>query len=200
MCFPALLPAVAVGASTAAASTTLGVSAATWGSIGTGLQVAGLATGVMGAYNQSASTKKAFEYQAAVGRNNAQLGEWQARDAITRGQKAEQTQRLKAAALKSTQRASFAARGMALDEGSPLSILQDTDFMGELDASTIKDNAAREAWGYRMQASGASSDAGMLDARAQAESPMGTAGASLLTGAGSVAASWYKRTTKTAGY
>lgn len=175
------------------------VSAGTIGSIAVGLQVAGVANGMMGASRQARATQDAYNYQAAVARNNAQIGEWQAQDAITRGQKAEQVQRLKAAQLKSTQRAGFAARGVALDEGSPLAILQDTDYMNELDAMTIRDNAQREAWGHRMQGANASSDASMLSARAGAESPSSAAFNTLLTGAGTVAESWYNRKTRTGG-
>lgn len=175
------------------------ISSATMGSIGTGLQIAGAVSGAYGSYQQSKATKAAYEYQAAVNRNNAQIAQWQAADAITRGQKAEQAQRLKTAQLKSSQRAAFAARGVALDEGSALNILDDTDYMGEMDALTIRDNAAREAWGLRNQATGYSSDASMLSSRANAESPMGSAFGSLLTGAGVVADSWYKRKLKTEG-
>jgi len=174
-------------------------SAASLGYLATGLQVAGVMTSAMGAANQSQATQQAYNYQAAVSRNNAQLAEWQAQDVVTRGQKAEQSQRLKVAQLKSTQRAGFAARGMALDEGSPLAILEDTDYMGELDAMTIRDNAAREAWGKRTQASNYSNDASMLSNRADAESPLAAGAATLLTGAGQVASSWYQRKTKTTG-
>lgn len=167
------------------------------GKVGSGLQIAGVVSSAQAAYNQSKATKAATEYQAAVDRNNAQRAEWQAQDAITRGQKAEQAQRLKTAQLRSSQRAAFAARGVALDEGSPLAILQDTDYMGELDAQTLKDNAAREAWGHRTQASSYRSNADMLSARAAAESPTGAAFTSLLTNAGAVASSWYNRKTKT---
>lgn len=205
--FSSSLPAVSgasmtVGASMAAApaaSTFLGMSAGTLGTVATGLQVAGAITSTAGAYNKSKSDKAAYEYQAAVNRNNSTMAEWNARDAITRGQKAEQQQRLKTAALKSTQRASFAARGMALDEGSPLAILDDTAFMGEQDALTLRDNAARDAWGYRVQAGNYASDAGMLSTRADAESPLKAGASSLLSNAGAVASSWYSRKTKTAG-
>lgn len=194
MCFPGLAAGAAAGAAGASAgATTLGLSAATWGSIGTGLQVAGMASGAFGAYNQSKAAKQSYEYQAAVQRNNAQIAEWQAADATSRGQKAEQAQRLKVAQLKSSQRAGFAARGIALDEGSPLNILNDTDYMGELDALSIRDNAAREAWGHRMQGANAGSDASMLSARAGAESPNSAAVSSLLTSGGAVASSWYRR-------
>ena len=176
-----------------------GISAATMGQIGTGLQVAGMVSGAFGAANQSKATQQAYDYQAAGNRNNAQIAEWQAQDATTRGAKSEQAQRLKVAQLKSSQRAGFAARGIALDEGSPLNILQDTDYLGELDALAIRDNASREAWGARTQASNYSSDAAMLSARADAESPSGAAFSSLLTSGGAVASSWYNRKTKTTG-
>lgn len=192
MCFPA-----AAGAAAGAGATSAGMSAATWGSIGTGLQVAGMVSGAFGAARQSEATKNAYEYQAAVNRNNAQVAEWQAQDALQRGAKAEQAQRLKVAQLKSSQRAGFAARGVALDEGSPLAILQDTDYFGELDALTIRDNAAREAWGHRTQGANYTSDASMLSGRAGAENPGGAAFNTLLTGAGAVADSWYRRRTKT---
>lgn len=164
-----------------------------FGSMGTGMQIAGVLSGALGARQQSQSTQRAYEYQAAVNRNNAQVAEWQARDALDRGARAEQTQRLKTAALKSTQRAGFAARGVSLEEGSPLAILQDTDYMGELDALTLRDNAAREAWGHRVNAGNYRNEAALFSSRAEAESPLAAGFSSLLTGAGRVASSWYSR-------
>lgn len=172
-----------------------GVSAGTMLSVG--LMAAGTASSAMSARTSSQNTKAAYDYQSKVAANNAQIAEWQAQDALSRGAKAEQQQRLKAAQLKGTQRASMAARGVALDEGSPLAILDDTDFMNELDVGTIRDNAAKEAWGYRNQASGMTSDAAMLASRADAEDPSAAMGGSLLTSAGSVASSWYSYKAKT---
>lgn len=170
-------------------------SAASLSTVGLGLQVAGGVTNAMGAYGQSKATKQAYDAQATVNRNNATIAEWQAQDALMRGGKAEQTQRLKTAQLAGSQRAAFAARGVALDEGSALNILNDTEYTGNLDAITIRDNAAREAWGHRVQGANYTSDANLLSARASAESPLLAAGGSLLTSAGSVADSWYKRRT-----
>lgn len=162
-------------------------------SASTVLSVAGMGMNAVGSYNQSKATQDAYSYQAAVTRNNAQLAEWQAQDALVRGANAEQSQRLKTAALKGTQRAQLAARGVALDEGSALNILNDTDYIGNLDAATVRDNAAREAWGYRNQGAGYASDATMLSSRASAENPLLSGASSLLTSAGSVADNWYKR-------
>lgn len=172
-----------------------GVSAGTMLSVG--LMAAGTVSSAMSARTQSQNTQAAYDYQSKVAANNAQIAEWQAQDALSRGAKTEQQQRLKAAQLKSTQRATMAARGVALDEGSPLAILDDTDFMNELDVSTIRDNANKEAWGYRNQAAGMTSDASMLASRANAEDPNAAMSSSLLTSAGSVASSWYSYQAKT---
>lgn len=171
--------------------------AATIGSLSTGLQVAGVVSGAYGSYQKSKADKAAYEHQAAVARNNEQYAEMQARDAIARGQSAEAAHRLKVAQLKGSQRASLAARGVALDEGSPLAILQDTDYFGDLDALTIRDNANKEAWGARVQGTNYRDNAAMLTARADAESPFGSAFGTLLTGAGTVSDSWYRRKTTT---
>jgi hypothetical protein len=167
------------------------VSTSTLANASLGLTAAGAGMSVMGAYGKAGSTQAAYEYQAQVAQNNAIAAEWQAQDAITRGQVAEARQRMNTAQLKGTQRASLAARGLDLGEGSALNILTDTDYMGELDALTIRDNAAREAWGYRENAKGAMSDAAMMRMRASAESPAMAATGSLLSGATSVASSWY---------
>lgn len=167
--------------------------------ISTGLQIAGLAASVFGSYQQAKATKDAYTYQAKVNENNAKVAEWMAQDALARGQKEEQQQRLKAAALKSTQRAAFAARGVSLDEGSPLSILQDTDYMNEMDVLTIRDNAAREAWAYRNQGANYSSESALMSAKAAATNPLFSATSTLLTGGAQVASSWYRRKATTTG-
>lgn len=167
------------------------ISASTLATVGLGLTGAGMASSAMGAYEQSKASKAAYKYQAGVNANNTKIAEWQAQDALQRGAQSEQQQRLKTASLKGSQRASLAARGIALDEGSALNILDDTDYMGEVDALTIRDNAAKEAWAHRNQAAGYLSDASMLKSRAAAESPGRAAATSLLGSAGSVASQWY---------
>jgi len=169
----------------------MGLEASTIQAISMGAQAYGAVASTAAAYNKSKADKMAYEYQAKVAENNAQVTEWQARDAIVRGQTAEANSRLKTAALKGTQRASMAARGLDLGEGSPLNILTDTDYMGEVDAGIIKDNVAREAWGYRTQGTNYRNNAEMLKFRAGMESPGTAAAGTLLTNAGKVASSWY---------
>jgi hypothetical protein len=51
-----------------------------------------------------------------------------------------------------TQRAGFAAGNIDVGSGSAVDVQADTAFMGELDALQIRTNAAREAWGYSVEA------------------------------------------------
>lgn len=157
------------------------------------------------AKNAAKSQKNAYEYQAAVSRNNAKIAEWQAQNEIAKGQQAEIEQRRKTAALKGGQTASLAARGLDISSGSALNILTDTDYMGEQDALTIRDNAAKSAWSARLQSQNESNNAAMMSSAASGISPSGAFTSSLLGSAGSVAGSWYAKsgsgaTTKTTGY
>lgn len=174
----------------------MGIEAATLASIATGAQVAGTVASAIGARNKAKAEKGAMEYQAAVARNNAQIAEWQAEDAIRRGQVTKQQSQLKTNALKGRQRAMMAERGIDLGEGSALNILTDTDMIGAIDANNATDNAAREAFGFKVQGSNYKSNADLLTARAGSISPNGAAFGSLLTGAGSVASSWYSMSSK----
>lgn len=135
--------------------------------------------------------RRAMEFNAATERNNAIMREYQARDAITRGQKAEAMHRMKVASLFGRQRAAMAAKGIALDEGSPLAILTDTLQMGEIDSLSIRDNAAKEAWGFRVEGANASARSGMYAAQGSAINPNRAFTSSLLTRATSVAKGWY---------
>lgn len=159
------------------------------------MQVAGLAFTAYSAMQQSAATKDSANYNAAVQRNNAQLAEYQAQDAVTRGDKATEDHMRKVAQLKGTQKASMAARGLDLSEGTPLNILTDTDLFGEIDANTIQTNAAREAWGYRAQGSNSTAQANLYKAQADNQNPLMAGAGTLLAGAGSVADRWtaYKK-------
>ena len=170
------------------ASSTPGIFA----SLGQGLQIGGVLTQAFGAYQQSQAQQQAYAYQAAVAANNAAAAEIAAQDALRRGQKEEQNVRLKTAALRGSQRASLAARGIDLGEGSALDILTTTDFMGERDALTTRDNAEKEAWGHRVRGAGLAADAGLLSNAASNINPFASAAGTLLTGASGVASSWAK--------
>lgn len=158
---------------------------------------AGMGMQAVGAYNSSKANKAALNAQAQIDANNAQIAEWQAQDALQRGQVAASNVRRQANQVKGRQRAGLAANGVDLGEGSALQILSDTDMFKELDANTALDNSAKEAWALYNQAAGLTADAALKRARAASESPTMAAATSLLTSAGKVAGSWYGTTPST---
>lgn len=220
MCFWAAAPALAASAETAAMAAWLGGEAASTAVAPTlfgmeggmtaasifsnpmlsmATQAAGVGMQAYGAMQKSQAEADAANYQAAIQANNQRLAEIQAEDAIQRGEKAVEDHTRKVAALKGAQTASMAARGLDLSEGTPLSILTDTDLFGEMDKNTIKANAGREAWGYRAQAANAGSNASLLRMQAENQSPLLTGAGTLLAGAGQVADKWYRYKTGNSG-
>lgn len=168
-------------------------TAPSWlGTASTVASIAGVGLQAFSAFQSSQSAKESYDYQSTVARNNAITAEYQAQDAIKRGQVAEEQQRRKTAMMKGSQTARLAANGLDISEGSALQILSDTDWMGEQDALTVRDNANREASGYRQQSQNYNSNSDLLAARSQAESPLMSAGSTLLNGAGTVADKWHK--------
>lgn len=128
--------------------------------------------------------------QAQAARNAAQMNqniaEVQAQDATMRGEQEAQAINRNARQTVGAQRAAYAARGVDLTYGTPADVIDQTDFFGQADATTVRNNAAKEAWGYRARGAG-------FAAEAANSSPNRAAGLSLLGSAGSVASSWYKQ-------
>ncbi len=158
------------------------------------MQGAGAVTSSFGAYSSAQGQRTALRLDAEMADLNAGLADEQARSALYQGQKEEQSSRLQTARLKSSQRASFAANGVDLTQGSPANVLTSTDYIGEIDANMIQANAVRAAWGARTEATSLRSGARTARATASAISPFGAGATSLLGGAASVASSWYKST------
>lgn len=90
------------------------------------------------------------QYNAAVDRQNAANLDYAAADATTRGDIAANQKRSDTQRVIGAQRAGMS--GVDLSTGSSLDVLVGTAGIGEQDALTIQNNAAREAWGYKTQA------------------------------------------------
>lgn len=155
---------------------------------------AGTALSAAGSIQQGNAARAQASYQSQVERNNATIAERQAQDAEQRGRVEEQRQRIQNARLAGTQRTAFAGAGVDLGSGSPLDVLMDTRQLGELDALTIRSNAAREAYGFRTQSSNLMAQSALTQRagqNAQAAGAVG-AGSTLLTGTGNLAATAVK--------
>lgn len=153
-------------------------NASQMGRIGFYSSIASGVASTMGSVSNAISTRNTANI-------NARLADQQAADALARGQSAEFNSRLRTSQLKGTQTAALAAHGVALDQGSALDVLTSTDVMGAADAATIRDNAAKEAWGDKVQAANYRSQAANAN-------PWAAGGASLLGAASTVASRWYR--------
>jgi hypothetical protein len=190
--------ASSAAAGTAAAATTAAAAASPWLTYGSlGASLLSTAVGVYGQIQAGQAQAGQARYQAQVAENNRIIAEQQAKDAEMRGQMAEDARRQQTRALIGRQRTALAANGVMVDDGSALDITSDTAAQGEIDALTLRANAAREAYGYRAQGTNFLADAGLQRARADAAIPasMVGAGATLLSGAGTVGDRWltYRR-------
>lgn len=125
----------------------------------TALALAGLALGAYGQVKAGQQQKVAGEAGAAASESQAQLAEYnagisdlQAQDAVERGAQEENRYRTQIRAAIGSQRSGQAANNVDVGFGSSVDVQADAAFLGELDALTIRTNAAREAWGYKVQA------------------------------------------------
>jgi hypothetical protein len=96
--------------------------------------------------------QRAAESEALLNEFNANVADAQAKDAIAIGAEEESRFRAGVRGLIGSQRAGIAAGNVDVGFGSALDVQADAAYMGELDSLTIRNNAARAAWGYEVEA------------------------------------------------
>lgn len=101
---------------------------------------------------QADATRRQGAYSRSLFDFNATLAEQAAVDATNRGTEEERRVRRRTSQLIGAQRAAAAAQGIDVASGSALDLQDEATYMGELDAETVRNNAAREAYGFRVQA------------------------------------------------
>jgi hypothetical protein len=104
--------------------------------------------------NASAKAQRAEgDFQASIYESNARIQALMAEDAIIRGDKEAVKAKQLAKRIIGSQRAAMGAQGIDLESGSALDIQEETASLGAEEALNIRNNAWREAWGYRAQGS-----------------------------------------------
>lgn len=130
--------------------------ALTLAGIGTATKVVGDIKQTNAANRANAAAGKAqraaSESQAQLADYNAGVAELQAQDAVARGSLDESRFRQNVRQVIGSQRAGMAAGNVDVGYGSAVDVQGDAAFLGELDALTIRTNAARQAWGYQVTA------------------------------------------------
>lgn len=155
-------------------------------------QAFGLLGGFAGSFYSAKAQKRNLQHQARMAEINARVAETGAKTELARGQAEYARHTLQAGHLKSAQRAALAANGIVMNEGSAAEMLAATDIMKEIDAQTIEENALRNAWGYRIQATDYRNQALMEQAQASSINPVGAGLQTLLGSAPMVAEYWDK--------
>jgi hypothetical protein len=132
-----------------------GAGAGTGASAGGGMSTAQkitLAAAGVGTAIDIAAKVKAGNDQKQTDEYNASVEDALAQDALTRGQLDEQKLRAQIRGTIGRQRAGFAGQGVDVGVGSAVDAQADAGYLGELDAQTVRANAAREAFGHTVNA------------------------------------------------
>lgn len=157
-----------------------------------GLGAAGAGISAFGAIEGGQATAKAANYSAAVSRNNAVIANQNADYSIASGLEKADTASRKNAAIGGRIKATQAANGIDVNSGSAVDVQAGQRETGELDASTVLNNAELTAYGYRNQASSYTAQSQLQTAEAE-QAPIGAdlkAAGGLLSSASGLGTKW----------
>lgn len=184
-----------------------GMGSSIGSSISSGLQTAapfmavfGAINSAIGSYyaaksaqNQLKSQSMSYQFQRDMSLINAQQAETAAQGALFAGERAAGQVGMRYGQLRGKRRASAAARGLTLDEGSTAEIEASAEWAKQTDMNTVMANAVSAAWGYRTQGVNYQTQALMAGVSAENAltsagtiSPVTSAGTSLLNSARSI--------------
>lgn len=159
-----------------------------------GIAASAIGTGVSmyGAMQSASAQSAAANYQAQVAANNALIAKQQAQATTQAGDVTASNTLLAAGQRTSAIRAAAAASGVDADMGTPVSLQSDFAKLGMLDALTVRNNAARQAYTQQAAAVGDTAQSQLYSAEATQAQTAGMVGAfgSLLSGASNVSSRW----------
>lgn len=127
-----------------------GVSATTAVEVGVAVAVAGAAASAYGAMSAAHAQSQSDKFNAQVANNNAAIAQQNATFASQVGEQNaaadEQKNRAKVGGILANQ----AASGVDVNSDSAVDVRSSADELGDLDAMTIRSNAAKQAYGYQV--------------------------------------------------
>lgn len=145
-----------------------------------------------GALQSGEAQSKAYTYQAGVAQINARIANQNARYATAVGESKAQISGMQTRAQLGATKAIQGASGLNVNTGSAVGVRASEADIGEENEMTIRSDAARQAYGFKVQAAGdiAQSNLDLASAAsAKTASKYGVI-SSLLGSAGSVAGKW----------
>lgn len=170
------------------------ISATTLAYVGAASAVAGAATTAVGQFQAADAASSSAKYNAQIAANNAtiatQNASYAARAGTAQAEQAQLQSRAKVGSIVANQ----AASGINVNSGSALDVQSSADKLGELNAITVKSNAARQAYGYQTQSTSFSSQSQLDQHQSGADITAGDIGATgtVLGGIGSAGSNYAK--------
>ncbi len=157
------------------------------------MQGAGMALDATGAYFGAKVNKTLLKGKAAIAEINARTTDLAADSAYEAGRTAKAKSDLEYGALKAGQKVGMAASMLDLGSVTSQNVLNSTDYLKEVDSDIIMANAAKQAWGLRMDATNQRNEAIGYRAEAKSINPLFSAAKSLLGSASRTADSRARR-------
>ena len=111
----------------------------------------GTATSVAGQMQQASAAKAAANYQSQVAAGNAQVATQNANMAAASGEAQAAISEQKTRATVGAEEAAQGSSGVDINSPTAKAVRTSQDMTGQLDAQTIRSNAARQAYGYETQ-------------------------------------------------
>lgn len=118
----------------------------------TGAYAAMAGLNMLSSQSQANSGKELSDFTASQYRQNQKFANLNADDALSRGGAAAAQRRGVTEQQVGSERAAAAASGIDVNDGSSADAQSGTRIAGAMDELTIKNNAWKEAWGYKVQA------------------------------------------------
>lgn len=119
----------------------------------------GTALGIMAVSQIASSGMEAYgnvqnqKFQSAIADQNAAFRELGAKDAMLKGKQQAEKVRRSANQVRGDIELAAAAQGQSVESGSIAgNLLEETDVLSERDAEVIRNNAMREAFGFKLEA------------------------------------------------
>lgn len=166
--------------------------------IAMGATIAGGATGAMGSLFGGQAAATAANYQAGVAQMNAQIAQQNAQFEQQKGEAEAQQAGMKGRYQLGMTKAIQGASGIDVNRGSTVNVQRSESEITNMNEATIRNNAARKAWGFEVEGANDQAQAALDRMKASTSKTAGEFGAasSLLSAAGSVSSKWMNASDK----
>lgn len=154
--------------------------------------IGGAGISAYGAYSGGQAKSRQLQYQAGVAELNRKIALQNKDYALQAGETQAQQYGMAAAQRQGSIRAGAGASGLDVGSGSKAAIQDSQRAVTEIDMAQIRNNAARKAYGFDVEATQNSAQADLYRMGASDAETAGeiSAAGSLVSGAGSVASKW----------